>query len=200
MLFRSYYFRRYERNNPQRSNFLNLLILLANERSNTKTKEGSIFRRLPMDIIRYIISFLDLESIGRTSQEAQALATEIFSESAKIKMMARAPGGINVFEQKDAQTHRSKFTFFKSVTILILDYKELEAGLIDKDHIPKLKRLLGTKLTPESQTRLSEFKKYTIKCWHLQSSLFPADKLQLHKAIKDSKLEEGLAIQGPNRK
>src|SRR3990167_502086 len=96
---------------PSRNNFLNLLILLTNDRNNELS--SSFFKNLPLEIVLHIVSFLDFNEMGKTQEECYFLACTILSQPQTIKEMAAAPGGINVSQQNNNETNQPTFKFFK---------------------------------------------------------------------------------------
>jgi hypothetical protein len=169
---------------------LNLLLLLVNERENKYSyQECSYFKSLHIDIICYIISFLDFESMGKSWKEGVALTADAYKQHQKIKTMFATPGGINVFQQNHHQTNQPAFTFFKSAQTLCVDFAKLKSHLKHTQKHTLIDTIRNKELTSDSGKQLSEFsKKYAVAYWKEHSALFnnSVNKQKLLNCIKDN--------------
>lgn len=183
---------------PLKTDFLNLLVLIANDIHNQQST--SFFRKLPVEIILNIIKYLDFSTMNKTWIEATLLAGEVFKQYQEtIKPMLSTPGGINVFQSHDDKTNAPSFRFFKSAKTLCLDYDKSKSELREKFKLkhPKLSHLPKAELSLTSNKTLKKFKKeYAKKYWEEHSSLFsnPASKRDLYNSIEHHELYKGINL------
>jgi len=186
----------------QQGHYLNLLIMLANER-NTNHSTKSILNRLPLDILLYILSYLDFDAMKKTPLEGYLLAKTVFSSHEKIKEMLRTFGGVSVFQRSD----HPQFSFFKSANALAKDYYQVKSQVENKNKFHHSFSLLDTvkrklkpqKTVPERQTTLILSKKNNLNQFEIfasaqieyQLSFYkkPASKALLLTSVDDLPLE-----------
>lgn len=158
-----------------RNQFLNLVIWLSHHRS---AQSPSFFNGLPLDLVLYIISFLDFAAMETTWQEGTALAKAAFSQPEKIKEMLHAPGGISAYQQ----------TFFKSAKILCRDFDQLKKKLKETQthRYPRWDKMIGKELTNTSLETLAQFRNtHAISYW---SYTQPIPRMELQETIEGSAL------------
>ena len=188
----------YQKILEQRSVFLNTLIMLA-QHLNTPASQSD-FKKLPTDIILIIVSYLDFSLMEKVSEEAVGLTKEILDKyKTTIKPMLTTPGGINVFQSKgDDNTYR--FTFFKSVNTLCLDYNTFKNNLTARheEKHPHRSKLPGNKRSHSGDTVLKEFQdNYALEYWKSHSSLFknPVNRDRLRVSIENTDLYKHIKLQ-----
>lgn len=181
----------------QRNVFLNTLLMLAHH-LNTPSSQ-SFFKKLPIDIILNIVSYLDFSLMEKTWEEAINLTKSIFNEyKTTIRPMLITPGGINVFQWKD-DNNKEHFTFFKSTNTLCLDYKKLKIDLTTKheEKHPHRSKLPGYKRSHSADIALKEFQdNYALAYWKNHSSLFknPINKDKLRASIEHTDLYKDIKL------
>jgi hypothetical protein len=127
---------------PLRNHFLNLVILLAQDKNNSDS--NSFFSSLSSDLLSYLLSFLSGTRMQKTQSDCQSLAYMILKEQKKIKEILAPPhaGGINVFQHIDTRSGQQQFSFFRSVHTLIQDHKALRSQLNAEQSYKDLKSQL----------------------------------------------------------
>ncbi len=138
------YTKKYDKNviNAQqdRNNYINLLLLLVKKYdsgANINSKKTSLdfpnfsnkplFKSLTTEFMLHILSFLNFKKMGKTKEQGIALAKMFFTQSTQVQEMlkAHAPGGINVYEDLDAEINEQEFTLFNSAVVYAKDYDEM---------------------------------------------------------------------------
>jgi ankyrin repeat protein len=160
----------------ERSQHLNALLILADDFFN-KTSD-SYFKKLPYEVIIYIISMLPSHSSEITPEKMYSFGDHIFSNWDEARKMMKTPGGFNIHEQKD-DTGASTFRFFKSAQTFAQQFDE------------NSQKYQGSKQKLKKGTVNN-----SIKCWDNHSSLFVGQsKITLLESIKGTRLYQDEKIQ-----
>lgn len=174
-----------------RQSFLNLIFSFASILYDSKDS-SSPFKALPREIILTIISFLDFDTMGKTLEQGEALAAKIITLEGfrEIKEQAKTPGGVNIFEKRDAVSGAIEFKFFKSAKKFCIDYQVKKNQLKETQHHknPIFDKLTKKELTNSSVNELKKFAdQHAVSCWNSHSSLYGKYyKDKLFKAIAKS--------------